>query len=138
MKRLLCYLLAAATALSLCACANPNNSSGGGSDQDGKVTISVWSGYPDQQAWFDWLVPAFEEANPDIHVELTTFPISDFETKVFAAIPAAQAGPFSPGRPFPRSLFPCLIYSCGFWTAVCFSCACISCCGCSFAACSSA
>ena len=88
MKRLLCYLLAAATALSLCACANPNNSSGGGSDQDGKVTISVWSGYPDQQAWFDWLVPAFEEANPDIHVELTTFPISDFETKVFAAIPA--------------------------------------------------
>lgn len=97
MKKLLCLILALAMAFSLCACGGSKSSTTsadnaaapeGGAAADDTVTISVWSGYPDQQEWFDWLVPAFEAENPNIKVELTSFPIADFETKVFAAIPA--------------------------------------------------
>ena len=93
MKRIICLLLVFVMAIGLCACGSVETKPAAAADaadtgNDGPVTISVWSGYPDQQEWFDWLVPAFEEANPDIKVELTSFPIADFETKVFAAIPA--------------------------------------------------
>lgn len=94
MKKFLCLLLALTMVLGLCACGNSAEQtaapaqSAAEADADSPVTITVWSGYPDQQAWFDWLVPAFEKENPNIKVELTSFPISDFETKVFAAIPA--------------------------------------------------
>lgn len=96
MKKLMSLLLAVLMVLSLCACGNTEAPAPVEEPKEvakeevseGPVTISVWSGYPDQQAWFDWLVPAFEAANPDIKVELTSFPIADFETKVFAAIPA--------------------------------------------------
>lgn len=80
MKKALCLVLTIAMAFSLFTF-------GAASAQE-PVVISAWSGYPDQQAWFDWLVDAFMQANPDVKVELTTFPIADFETKVFAAIPA--------------------------------------------------
>jgi len=62
----------------------PSDSSAGG------TTISVWTGYPDNQAWLDWVTEKYMEENPGYNVEVTTFPISDFETKVAAAIPAGS------------------------------------------------
>ena len=80
MKKVLCLVLAFAMLFSLTGFQSALAQE--------PVTITVWSGYPDQQAWFDWLTEAFMAENPDIKVELTTFPIADFETKVFAALPA--------------------------------------------------
>ena len=59
-------------------------------NEKGQVVVTVWSGYPDNQAWLDWVTAEFEKENPDIDMQVTTFPISDFETKVAASIPAGS------------------------------------------------
>lgn len=54
------------------------------------ASITVWTGYPDNQNWLDWVTENFMKENPGYQVEVTTFPITDFETKVAAAIPAGS------------------------------------------------
>ena len=73
MKKVLCLVLAFAMLFSLTGFQSALAQE--------PVTITVWSGYPDQQAWFDWLTEAFMAENPDIKVELTTFPIADLKPR---------------------------------------------------------
>ncbi len=57
---------------------------------EGKTHLTVWTGYPDNNDWLEWVTAEFEKENADIDVEVTTFPITDFENKIAAAIPAGS------------------------------------------------
>lgn len=56
----------------------------------GGAAITLWTGYPDNQSWLDWVTEEYTKANPGYKVEVTTFPLTDFENKIASAIPAGS------------------------------------------------
>ena len=62
---------------------------GGRSDQ---VTISVWSGYPEMEAYFRNAGDAYTRQNPNVRIETLTNPLREFEQRLGASIPSDTAG----------------------------------------------
>ncbi len=92
-KKLLCLFMAAALALGLTACGG--NGGNGGSDGDGgssdanagkddQVTLrlALWDYEVDGPTTYEPIIKAFEDANPDIKIEVVSSPNADYETKL--------------------------------------------------------
>ncbi len=83
-KRVLSLLLAGAMILGLTACGKSSDDSEGGAGDDGKVTLrlALWDYDVDGPTTYDPIIEAFEEANPDIQIEVVNSPNADYETKL--------------------------------------------------------
>lgn len=63
----------------------------GGQGGAEEAQITLWSGYPDLQDFYEGVVADFQEANPNIQVEVQTFALSDLNQKLGVAIPSKTA-----------------------------------------------
>jgi raffinose/stachyose/melibiose transport system substrate-binding protein len=54
------------------------------------VTITMWSNHPEWQDQNLALIAAFEAANPDVKIELTSIPGQDYQTKLQTALAAKE------------------------------------------------
>lgn len=99
MKKFLAATLAAAMALSLGACSVESNqpAEGSGSGSDAAQTTITWWAFPTFGAgekageYEKELIAAFEDANPDIKVELTTIDFTSGPEQLTAAIEGGTA-----------------------------------------------
>ena len=46
-----------------------------------KTVITVWSGYPLADSWYQKMIDEFTAENPQYDIQLSSFPINDYETK---------------------------------------------------------
>lgn len=99
MKKRSIAIFLATVMISLTACAGSSEADNSSKEpakeeeqqtSEGKTHLTVWTGYPDNNDWLEWVTAEFEKENADIDVEVTTFPITDFENKIAAAIPAGS------------------------------------------------
>jgi len=63
----------------------------GGQGGAEEAQITLWSGYPDLQDFYEGVVADFQEQNPNIQVEVQTFALSDLNQKLGVAIPSKTA-----------------------------------------------
>ncbi len=85
--------------LSLCAVmcaaalAGCGNSGGGGSSSDGTVTIKFVHKFPEEQrmAYFEEIIADFEEANPNIKIEMTAYGDEEIKDKTRVLLGSADA-----------------------------------------------
>jgi multiple sugar transport system substrate-binding protein len=56
-----------------------------------KARITLWSGYPDLQDYYEGVVADFQKENPNIQIEVQTFSLSDLNQKLGVAIPSKTA-----------------------------------------------
>ncbi len=63
----------------------------GGQGGAEEAQITLWSGYPDLQEYYEGVVADFQEENPNIQVEVQTFALSDLNQKLGVAIPSKTA-----------------------------------------------
>jgi len=49
----------------------------GGQGEAEEAQLTLWSGYPDLQDFYDGVVADFQEKNPNIQIEVQTFALSD-------------------------------------------------------------
>jgi multiple sugar transport system substrate-binding protein len=63
----------------------------GGQGGAEEARITLWSGYPDLQDFYEGVVADFQEENPNIQVEVQTFALSDLNQKLGVAIPSKTA-----------------------------------------------
>ena len=56
-----------------------------------KAQITLWSGYPDLQDFYEQVVADFQKENPNITVEVQTFALADLNKKLGVAIPSKTA-----------------------------------------------
>lgn len=54
-------------------------------------TVSIWSGYPEMEAFYQRVADDFTADNPDVTVEILTQPLRDFERRVTVALPSNSA-----------------------------------------------
>ncbi|MEV7285050.1 extracellular solute-binding protein [Streptomyces sp. NPDC093252] len=90
-RTLACTAVALTTVAAVGACGSGDSSSTGG----GTVTTWVYPVIADEkanQAYWDGLVAAFEKANPDIDVKVSTYPWANRDTALATAL-AANKGP---------------------------------------------
>lgn len=85
-KKIVCLLLAAAMALGMTACGGGGDDAktdGDGASSD-QVTLrlALWDYDVDGPTTYDPIIEAFEEANPDIKIEVVSSPNADYETKL--------------------------------------------------------
>jgi len=69
---------------------------GGGAEQkpaaaDKPVKLTLWSGYPELQAWYEARIKEFTAKNPNISIEIQTFALADLDKKNGMAIPSNTA-----------------------------------------------
>ena len=77
-KRILTILLIVLMALTVLACKK----------SEGPVDITVATGYPELESWFKIVADELKKTNPNITVNLVSFPLRDFEKKVSTALPS--------------------------------------------------
>src|SRR5258708_31184592 len=87
------WAIAIAATLAVPACSHSSSPS-----SNGKVTISWWQDTEDTGTFEHDVIKAFEAKYPNIHVDLTTYPQSQYYTKVDTAV-AAGAAPDVVGLP---------------------------------------
>src|SRR5215831_19386973 len=92
MRKKYWWAIAIAATLVVPACSHSSPSS------NGKVTINWWQDTEDTGTFEHNVIKAFEAKHPDIQVNLTTYPQSQYYTKVDTAV-AAGAGPDVVGLP---------------------------------------
>ena len=56
-----------------------------------KTVITVWSGYPLADSWYQKMIDEFTAENPQYDIQLSSFPINDYETKMVAALASNSA-----------------------------------------------
>ena len=86
-KKVLSMLMVTAMVLGLTACGGGGSDSGSddsGAAADGTVTLrlALWDYDVDGPTTYDPMIDAFEEANPDIKIEVVNAPSADYETKL--------------------------------------------------------
>lgn len=86
-KKIVCLLLAAVMALGMTACGGGGDDAqtdGGDSADSDQVTLrlALWDYDVDGPTTYDPIIEAFEEANPDIKIEVVSSPNADYETKL--------------------------------------------------------
>lgn len=77
-----------AAVLALTACGGDDD---GGSAEGGNTTVNWWTWSPEQAAAYSECIPAFEEANPGIQVEITQYNVGDYFTKLTTGFVAEDA-----------------------------------------------
>jgi multiple sugar transport system substrate-binding protein len=61
----------------------------GGNDRP--VTLSIWSGYPEQEPFFRYAAEEYTKIHPNVKVEILTNPLREYEQKLSASIPSDTA-----------------------------------------------
>lgn len=54
-------------------------------------TVTIWSGYPEMEPFYEHVAADFAQEYPDVKVEILTQPLRDFERKVTVALPSNSA-----------------------------------------------
>lgn len=54
-------------------------------------TVSIWSGYPEMEAFYQRVADDFTADNPDVEIEILTQPLRDYERRVTVALPSNSA-----------------------------------------------
>lgn len=97
MKRIGIAILAVVVALSViltgCGLKGNDNANADTSGQSGNkpkdtVKLTVWSGYPELDSWFNKMAAEYSAANSNVTIEVASFPLRDFEQKVAASLPS--------------------------------------------------
>jgi multiple sugar transport system substrate-binding protein len=55
------------------------------------VKISLWSGYSEVDPWFQKMADEYKKTHPNVTIEITSFPLRDYEKKVAASLPSKSA-----------------------------------------------
>lgn len=55
-------------------------------------TISVWSGYPELEPFYDHVAEQFEADNPGVTIEVLTQPLREYERRLLVTLPAGSSG----------------------------------------------
>ena len=55
-------------------------------------TISVWSGYPELEPFYDHVAEQFEADNPNVTIEVLTQPLREYERRLLVTLPAGSSG----------------------------------------------
>jgi multiple sugar transport system substrate-binding protein len=100
-------MLVLSAMLSACSSSSNNaqNSAGGssqpgGSTTDGKaVSLSIWTGWPELDPFFKKMAEEYKKTKPNVSIEISSFPLRDYEKKVAAALPSKSAADILPLNP---------------------------------------
>jgi len=57
-----------------------------------KVTLSVWTAYPETHEFSKWLGEKYQKLNPNVKIDAVLYPQRALDEKVAATLPAGQAG----------------------------------------------
>ena len=55
------------------------------------VEVSVWSGYPEMEAFYNHVAESYMSENPDVTITVLTQPLREYERRVTASLPAGNA-----------------------------------------------
>lgn len=55
------------------------------------VEISIWTGYPEFDEYFKTMSEAYKKDHPNVTINISSFPLRDFEKKVASALPSNSA-----------------------------------------------
>lgn len=55
------------------------------------VKLSVWSGYPEMEPFYQHVADDFKAEHPNVDIEILTQPLRDYERKLTASLPAGTA-----------------------------------------------
>lgn len=55
------------------------------------VEITVWSGYPEMEAFYNHVAEDYKSEHPDVTITVLTQPLREYERRVTAALPAGNA-----------------------------------------------
>ncbi|HYF95667.1 MAG TPA: sugar ABC transporter substrate-binding protein [Symbiobacteriaceae bacterium] len=98
-RRIFGIVLALILLTSLAACGSGGSKPGSAPGGDGQnaqaekkpVTLNVWSGYPELEAYFKKVAAEYQKANTNVTVNVLTHPLADYQKKLAATIPAGAA-----------------------------------------------
>ncbi|MEM6428540.1 MAG: extracellular solute-binding protein [Deinococcota bacterium] len=54
-------------------------------------TLSIWSGFPEMEAFYQRVADDFTADNPDVNIEILTQPLRDYERRITVALPSNSA-----------------------------------------------
>ncbi len=77
-----------AVAIILVLAATMSLSAGGTQEEAKAVELSVWSGYPEMEAFYRHVADEFIKMNPNVTIDVVTHPLREFEQKLSATIPS--------------------------------------------------
>ncbi|NHN32378.1 extracellular solute-binding protein [Paenibacillus agricola] len=89
-------LIAAALSLAIAGCSKQAPAENTAATTPAKVTtnpveISLWTGYPELDPWFKIMTESYQKEHPNVKVNISSFPLKDFEKKISTAIPSNSA-----------------------------------------------
>lgn len=80
MKRVLALTMIAMLACAMALSAAPK-----------EITLSLWSGYPEMEAFYKYAATEYKKTHPNVTVNVLTHPLREFEQKLSATIPSDTA-----------------------------------------------
>lgn len=91
----------------LSACSSGNEKApAGGTAQNGEskpadqaVSLSIWTGWPELDPYFKKMAEEYKKTKPNVSIEVSSFPLRDYEKKVAAALPSKSAADILPLNP---------------------------------------
>lgn len=106
-RRILAIAVSGVLVTGLVACSAPSDSDSGadGPIEDVTLTLSTWAHTEQTGVWFDEIIPAFEEANPEITIDIQQIAFADYISTVTTQS-VAGAGPDIVHVPTPISSLP--------------------------------
>jgi len=91
MKKFLLVLLVLFIALPMVFAGGGGQAAGSGAGADKPITLSVWSGYPEQEPFIRHAGAEYAKLHPNVKVEVLTNPLREYEQKLSASIPSDTA-----------------------------------------------
>lgn len=79
------------------ACSSKNEGVTTGTNESAKpvttapVNISLWTGYPELDPWLKKMAEEYKKEKPNVTVEISSFPLRDFEKKTTTSLPSGTA-----------------------------------------------
>jgi raffinose/stachyose/melibiose transport system substrate-binding protein len=103
-SRFVAIAIVAAVLAAACGSGDEGDDGGGGGDGDA-VTLTIESWRSDDQAiWDDTIIPAFEEAHPDINLEFEPTEPTEYNAAMESQLDGGEAGDIITCRPYDISL----------------------------------
>jgi len=90
---ILAVMLAVSLALAGCSKSEEERTQEGDGKKtsDKPVTLTLWGGYPEVDPWFLKMADEYRKDHPNVTVQISSFPLRDYEKKVAAALPSNTA-----------------------------------------------
>ena len=63
-----------------------------GQDENKKEELSIWTGYPEMEPFYQHVAEQFNETHPNVKITIVSHPLREFEQKLSATIPADTVG----------------------------------------------